>query len=70
MAGNVGTLFYVANKVEYQNCFACDEYAILKNEYTNANDIIDYNNWGISFGRRWNSLKFFYIIKTFGKKGL
>lgn len=33
-------------------------------------DVTDYSNWGVGFGRRWNALKLFYVIKSFGRAGI
>ncbi len=69
LIGNIGTLLFIKDKKTYQENFAL-HYEIIKNKYTNEDDVTDYGNWGIGFGRRFNSLKLFYAICEFGKEGL
>ncbi|KAK6063316.1 hypothetical protein SCUP515_12507 [Seiridium cupressi] len=44
--------------------------AILKNDYTDSGLVTDYRDWQIPFGRRFRSLKVWFVIRTFGIKGL
>lgn len=37
---------------------------------TAQEDEIDYSNWGIQLGRRFRALKLWYVIRSFGVKGL
>lgn len=71
MVTNIGTLMFVRDKKQFQQSFAGqDDIEIYKNKYSEYDDVTDYKNWAIGFGRRMNSLKFFYIINHYGQEGL
>lgn len=42
----------------------------LDNEYSDMLECIDYKEWSIGLGRRNESLKLFFVIKSYGKIGL
>lgn len=44
--------------------------AILKNDYTDSGLVTDYRDWQIPFGRRFRSLKLWFVIRSYGIKGL
>jgi aromatic-L-amino-acid/L-tryptophan decarboxylase len=44
--------------------------AILKNDYTDSGLVTDYRDWQIPFGRRFRSLKVWFVIRSYGVKGL
>ncbi|KAI0177890.1 pyridoxal phosphate-dependent transferase [Pestalotiopsis sp. NC0098] len=44
--------------------------AILRNDYTDSGLVTDYRDWQIPFGRRFRSLKVWFVIRSFGIKGL
>ncbi|KAI0132304.1 pyridoxal phosphate-dependent transferase [Xylariales sp. AK1849] len=44
--------------------------AILRNDYTDSGLVTDYRDWQIPFGRRFRSLKVWFVIRTYGIKGL
>jgi aromatic-L-amino-acid decarboxylase len=44
--------------------------AILKNAHTDSGLVTDYRDWQIPFGRRFRSLKVWFVIRTYGIKGL
>lgn len=44
--------------------------AILRNDYTDSGLVTDYRDWQIPFGRRFRSLKVWFVIRTYGTKGL
>ncbi|KAI1825752.1 pyridoxal phosphate-dependent transferase [Xylaria intraflava] len=44
--------------------------AILKNVYTDSGLVTDYRDWQIPFGRRFRSLKLWFVIRTYGISGL
>lgn len=70
MVGNVGTLLYVRNKEAFCSTFRKDKaFEIVKSGYSSGVGNVDAKDWMIGFGRRWNSLKFYYNIKAFGVKG-
>ncbi|CAK1365164.1 Aromatic-L-amino-acid decarboxylase [Cercospora beticola] len=42
----------------------------LKNEYTESGLVTDYRDWQIPLGRRFRSLKIWFVLRTWGVKGL
>lgn len=42
---------------------------IYKNYYDDI-DIIDYKNWTVGFGKKFNSMKFFIVFNYFGIQGM
>jgi aromatic-L-amino-acid/L-tryptophan decarboxylase len=44
--------------------------AILKNAHTDSGLVTDYRDWQIPFGRRFRSLKVWFVIRTYGIRGL
>ena len=71
-----GSLFFVADRYTYNESLAGKnaqfhinpEY--LKNKFTNEYDVTDYKDWQISLTKRFNSLKFWYMIRSQGVEGL
>jgi aromatic-L-amino-acid decarboxylase len=76
LCGMSSALFYVKDKFllneslsgKYSQFNLNPEY--LKNEYSNLNDVIDYKDWQIGLGRRFNSLKLWFLIRSYGTEGL
>lgn len=76
MSGPNTAAFYIDDKIllseatagKYSSVNPNPEY--LKNKYTNQNDIIDYKDWQIGLGRKFSSIKVFYVIRSFGLEGL
>jgi len=60
------SLLFVKDKNHLQKTFS------LVPEYLNTNDqgANDYSNWGIQLGRRFRSLKLWFVIRNFGVKGI
>ncbi|KAI0397795.1 pyridoxal phosphate-dependent transferase [Xylariaceae sp. FL0594] len=44
--------------------------AILKNAHTDSGLVTDYRDWQIPFGRRFRSLKVWFVVRTYGIRGL
>ncbi|KAI0970327.1 pyridoxal phosphate-dependent transferase [Xylaria arbuscula] len=44
--------------------------AILKNDHTDSGLVTDYRDWQIPFGRRFRSLKVWFVIRSYGIGGL
>ncbi|KAI1130715.1 pyridoxal phosphate-dependent transferase [Nemania abortiva] len=44
--------------------------AILKNPHTDSGLVTDYRDWQIPFGRRFRSLKVWFVIRSYGISGL
>lgn len=42
----------------------------LKNEYTESGLVTDYRDWQIPLGRRFRALKIWFVLRTWGVKGL
>ncbi|MCP3964793.1 MAG: aspartate aminotransferase family protein [Lentisphaerae bacterium] len=61
--------FYVADKNELVKALTINpEY--LKNKYSDANEVIDYRDWQVSLGRRFRSLKLWFVIRYYGLEGI
>ncbi len=62
-------LFYVANKSDLVSALTIvPEY--LKNKATESGMVFDYSGWQISLGRRFRSLKLWFVIQHYGSEGL
>lgn len=66
LIGMNGAVIYVKDKKEYQQSFKMEIKAIVSNAYSGREDCTDYSDWYVGFGRRFNALKLFYVIKYFG----
>ncbi len=42
----------------------------LKNEASEAGSVIDYRDWHVSMGRRFRALKLWWVIRSYGARGL
>lgn len=71
LVGMPGSLFYIENRKLFTKFFEPDlEFGILKNVGPQNNEAINYKDWSFGFGRRFNSLKFFYLFRFYGLKNL
>ncbi len=63
------TAFYVADrKVLIETLSILPEY--LRNQATEAGAVIDYRDWHVPLGRRFRSLKLWFVIRHYGVEGL
>jgi aromatic-L-amino-acid decarboxylase len=61
--------FYVANRDELiQTMSVLPEY--LRNKATESGAVIDYRDWHVQLGRRFRSLKLWFVIRHYGIQGL
>jgi aromatic-L-amino-acid decarboxylase len=61
--------FWVADrKALIQTLSVLPEY--LRNRATESGAVIDYRDWGIPLGRRFRSLKLWFVIRHYGVEGL
>ncbi len=44
--------------------------AYLRNRYSDMGTVIDYRNWSFSLGRRFRALKIWFVLRSYGLKGL
>ena len=42
----------------------------LKNQYSNTEGVVDFSNWQVGFGRKFNSLRIYWVIRRFGILGM
>lgn len=42
----------------------------LRNAHSDAGSVVDYRNWGIPLGRRFRSLKLWFVLRTYGIDGM
>ncbi len=62
-------LFYVANKADLINALTMTpEY--LRNKASESGAVFDYSGWQVSLGRRFRSLKLWFVIRHYGVEGL
>jgi aromatic-L-amino-acid decarboxylase len=62
-------VFWVANRDELINTFSIlPEY--LRNQATESGEVFDYRDWHIQLGRRFRSLKLWFVIRHYGVEGL
>jgi aromatic-L-amino-acid decarboxylase len=61
--------FYVADRAELINTLSIlPEY--LRNKATESGAVIDYRDWHVPLGRRFRSLKLWFVIRHYGVEGL
>jgi aromatic-L-amino-acid decarboxylase len=61
--------FYVADRKHLKQTFSIlPEY--LRNQATESGSVIDYRDWHIQLGRRFRSLKLWFVIRHYGIEGL
>ncbi|WP_346854794.1 pyridoxal-dependent decarboxylase [uncultured Draconibacterium sp.] len=62
-------VFWVARREELINTFSIlPEY--LRNKATESGEVFDYRDWHIQLGRRFRSLKLWFVIRHYGVEGL
>ena len=62
-------VFYVKNRSELIDTFTLNpEY--LRNKASESGQVIDYRDWHIQLGRRFRSLKLWFVIRQYGVEGL
>lgn len=62
-------VFWVANRQDLINTFSIlPEY--LRNKATESGEVFDYRDWHIQLGRRFRSLKLWFVIRHYGIEGL
>lgn len=62
-------VFWVANRQELINTFSIlPEY--LRNKATESGEVFDYRDWHVQLGRRFRSLKLWFVIRHYGVEGL
>ena len=62
-------VFYVADKKHLiQTLSVLPEY--LRNQATESGAVIDYRDWHIQLGRRFRSLKLWFVLRHYGLEGL
>jgi aromatic-L-amino-acid/L-tryptophan decarboxylase len=69
LTGFDATLFYVADRAALTGALAIlPEY--LRNAATDAGAVVDYRDWQIELGRRFRSLKLWFVLRWYGAEGL
>jgi aromatic-L-amino-acid decarboxylase len=62
-------VFWVADREELINSFSIlPEY--LRNQATESGQVFDYRDWHVQLGRRFRSLKLWFVIRHYGVEGL
>jgi len=69
LTGFDATLFWVADRAALTGALAIlPEY--LRNAATDAGAVVDYRDWQIELGRRFRSLKLWFVLRWYGAEGL
>ncbi len=64
-----GSLFYVADRGPLIRALSIlPEY--LRNEASESGQVIDYRDWHVALGRRFRSLKLWFVLRYYGAEGL
>ncbi|KAI9370251.1 pyridoxal phosphate-dependent transferase [Aspergillus egyptiacus] len=63
------SLLYVRNRHDLTD-FLDITPAYLRNPFSESGQVIDYRNWSIPLGRRFRALKIWFVIRSYGLKGL
>ncbi|PVI05176.1 PLP-dependent transferase [Periconia macrospinosa] len=61
--------FYVQCRKDLTDTFSITP-AYLRNSYTESGLVTDYRDWQIPLGRRFRSLKVWFVLRTYGVEGL
>ena len=57
---------WVSDRYFLVNALTLPGMAILRNAHSDAGAVIDYKDWGLSFGRRFRSLKVWAMLRVLG----
>jgi aromatic-L-amino-acid/L-tryptophan decarboxylase len=60
---------WVRNRVDLTNALDITP-TYLRNPYSEQGTVIDYRNWQISLGRRFRSLKIWFVMRSYGLNGM
>jgi len=63
------SVFYVADRCPLIDCLSILP-PYLKNEASESGAVIDYRDWHVPLGRRFRSLKLWWVIRSYGVEGL
>lgn len=63
------SVFYVADRSPLIDCLSILP-PYLKNEASESGAVIDYRDWHVPLGRRFRSLKLWWVIRSYGVEGL
>lgn len=67
MCGLHGSLFYVSEKQELAEAMGNKiDFEVYKNKFTENYDVWDYKDWQVALGKRFNSLKLWWMIRSTG----
>ncbi|MFT7646184.1 MAG: aromatic-L-amino-acid decarboxylase [Candidatus Poriferisodalaceae bacterium] len=61
--------FYVADRAPLIDCLSILP-PYLKNEASETGAVIDYRDWHVPLGRRFRSLKLWWVLRTYGAQGI
>jgi len=63
------TAFYVADRQPLLDALSILP-PYLRNDATESGDVIDYRDWHMPLGRRFRSLKLWFVLRTYGAEGI
>lgn len=63
------SVLFVRNRLDLTNALDITP-TYLRNPYSDLETVIDYRNWSISLGRRFRSLKIWFVMRSYGLSGL
>lgn len=65
----VNSCLFVRNRIDLTNALDITP-TYLRNPYSETGTVIDYRNWQISLGRRFRSLKIWFVMRSYGLNGM
>ena len=63
------TLFYVKNRNYLVNALSLTP-PYLQNSASESGSVVDYRNWQLPLGRRFRSLKLWFVLRSYGVQGI
>ncbi len=63
------SVFYVADRKPLLDCLSILP-PYLRNEASASGDVIDYRDWHVPLGRRFRSLKLWWVLRSYGAEGI
>ncbi len=64
-----GSIFFVANRGPLLRALSMLP-PIMRNQASEAGEVIDYRDWHVPLGRRFRSLKLWFVLRSYGASGL
>lgn len=63
-------ILYVRDRFHLTNALRTTDMEFLRNKASSEGSVVDLKDWGITFGRRFRSLKLWMVMRCYGAEGL